>query len=256
MSSHTPNDPTQKFDFDNIEVITEAKDKLATYDPEKIAANVIWPLVDAKWDGDFRQDSLPTMQHFVLPKVGTYQGRLLEVTLSAGCEVDWKDEDQEDSSVYQQVLVYDAAIRIDESTPDKMEYLLGIFKQRQPERWDELIDADTGEPHFDMHAITGFCIYLDTFGGVSSRAFYALKDEDGIEIWSTDDDEVDSDGERVDFYNDDDEPIFEGPDPLTPSGEPLYKEDIDMLLTASAILNAPEDVVGYLYKIRRFPEVQ
>jgi hypothetical protein len=256
VSSHTP-DEQPAFDFDNFQVLEDSKEKPAVYDPERIAENVIWPLVDAKWDGDFRQDSMPAMQQFCLPKVGVYAGRILEVTLQAGCDIDWRPEQQNGSTVSQRIMIHDASIRIEERTPDNFETLLEIFKERQPESYAEILNDD-GELDLEMDAITGFNMYLDSFGGISSRAFYALKDKDGIEVWSTDDDEVDSNGDLVGYPDDEEderEEIQHGDaDFLTPGGE-LYVHDIDLLLTASAILNAPDSIVGYLQKIKKYPDL-
>lgn len=257
MSSHTPSDTPPEFDFINFKVLEE---KDPSYDPEILAENFLWPLVDAKWEGDFRTDSLPSMPAFCFPKTGTYNGRQLEVILEAGCDVDYMTVQEGESLVEALTAIHDASIRIEEDTPDKLEVLIEFARERDPERVELLVDENDDEPGESLRAVSGFIYYLDSSGGLTGRAYYALKDIDGSELWSSDN------GEQIYGYEEDDDEADE--DDVDESEETtidnaavsmddsvtINSADIDMLLTAAAILNAPDEIVGYLQKLRRFPE--
>jgi hypothetical protein len=257
LSSH-PDAPD--FNFDKpIEVTLlrgrEYKGTEIGYDPERIANDVIWPIIDDKYRGDYRRESLPTMDEFSYPKAGTYKGRLLEVTLTAGCDEEMRKVSDGEDELDLAFMIHDATITITEHTPAMLEYVLERFKEEDASAADEYLKDDDEDP--SLRSISRYRFYIDTFGGVTSRGYYALVDSEMFEVWCTDDITIEefegSDDEPDTDLDDEDSTVF---DRMTPSTEPLYDEDIEMLLTAAAILDAPDNVVGYLQKIKKYPDVR
>jgi hypothetical protein len=204
-----------------------------TYAPEVIADKIMWPVVDAFWHGNWREDSIPK-QEFTFPKVGQHNGAMLDVELNADCEL---SEDMISRSV---------SLAVEEIlTGDIRAFTLARIKQQyeqEVEEWEDNDEEDADEwPEGDEERFIIRCGVGFTF------------EEDGnwyINLYHA----VEGPYERLVVYPNDADNSPEDLKDMSQLSQRIREHDLEMMEVAFEILGAPEEITHALQEVRVHPQ--
>jgi hypothetical protein len=240
------------------------------YDPAKIAAEVIWPLVDAVWWNDWRKFSHVGNEWHVTKRGLNHLGELIDVTLNAfqdACildideEIDDNDPDGPTMATAilelepiltdhrRDIVLAHAAADNDEIADAVERYNSGEERSHEDEDEDE---DEEGEPRLYVEDLTvklNFSYKFYSDGEFAIESGKVVEDIEAFAIWTKDEDDDLVIMEKPEAVNEDDpETIILG-QIVTPR---IFDHDMEILESGLMIFNSPAFIIEAFKRIRNF----
>lgn len=234
MSANPSDEP--KFDF-----VSAGAD---FYDSSRIADEVVWPMVDRYWRGDWRDDS-KICHELSVQKSGTFNGVTYDVNLTAHNNVPEEEIDPEKGIP----IISIATIALEEIVQDeRRDFIFNLAKR-----------SDKGGDITKLaveHIVSKTVIYysFDDIGNIEDIESHQLLERiDGQPVWHSDAYEEPENTDQADYDEDEDEneasrsdgPSFGGD--LEPK---IYRRDLEIIEAGVYILGAPAAIQKALKSIR------